>query len=58
MFPLDLIGEPNLAVAQFVEMRLNLLLKFFNNRKMGEMIGLLRAMIGHIHLAGTASRSR
>jgi hypothetical protein len=56
MFPLDLIGEPNFAVAEFVETRLNLLLEFFNNRKIEEMIGLLRAMIGHTYLTGTASR--
>jgi len=50
MFALDLLGKPNLAVAQFVELGFDLFLQFFNVRKVDKGFGLLRAMFGHIYL--------
>src|SRR4029077_18617034 len=57
MFTLDFPGEPDLAVAQFVKSRLDLLFHFLEIRKVDKRIGLLRALIGHNHLANARSQN-
>src|ERR1700685_499111 len=51
MLPLDFIREPYLALAQFVEVRLDLLLQLLDSRELNQRIGLLRVMVGHVDLA-------
>src|SRR5271154_3735612 len=53
---LDVLREPDFAIPQLVKLRLDLLFHLFNVRELDERIGLLRAMIGHIHLARTDSQ--
>src|SRR4029077_5837540 len=56
VLPLDFLGEPDLALAQFVELRLDFVLQFLEIRKREEGVGFLRVMISHIHLAQTGSK--
>jgi hypothetical protein len=51
MFPLDFLGEPNLAIAQLVKSRLELFLQSLDLRKLEKRLRFFRAMIGHIHIA-------
>src|ERR1700722_8913199 len=56
MFPLDLLGEPNLSVAEFVELGFDLLFQLLDVRKVHEMFRLLRSLVGHIYLARAPNR--
>jgi len=58
VLPRDLLGEPDLAIAQLVKSRLDLFFYFFDVRKLHKRIGFLRVLIGHIHLAGAGSQKQ
>jgi hypothetical protein len=53
---LDFLGEPDLAVAQLVKLRLDFPFQFLDFSKLDERFGFFGVLIGHIHLACVGSQ--